>query len=96
MSPVSRRGSKVGSGQPLSPGARSDPSHRGDQAPSHEPEPPLHERAVQQGAEPAEPGTTGPAAAARGDSVPLGQSMLDYYLQRSLGAAQIKFTKPGD
>ena len=37
-----------------------------------------------------------PAAAARGDSVPLGQSMMDYYLQRSLGAAQIKFTKPGD
>jgi hypothetical protein len=29
---------------------------------------------------PAEPGTTGPAAAARGDSVPLGQSMMDYYL----------------
>jgi len=36
------------------------------EAPSHEPEPPLHERTVQQGAEPAEPGTTGPAAAARG------------------------------
>ena len=45
---------------------------------------------------PAEPGTTGPAAAARGDSVLLGQSMMDYYLQRSLGAAQIKITKPGD
>jgi hypothetical protein len=29
QSPVSRRGSKVGSGQPLSPGARSNPS-RGD------------------------------------------------------------------
>ena len=66
------------------------------EAPSHEPEPPLHERTVQQGAEPAEPGTTGPAAAARGDSVPLGQSMLDYYLQRSFGAAQIKITRPGD
>jgi hypothetical protein len=39
----------------------------------------------------AEPGTTGPAAAARG-----GQSMMDYYLQRSLGAAQIKITKLGD
>ena len=52
---------------------------------------------MQQGAEPAEPGTTGPAAAARGDSaVRPGQSMMDYYLQRSLGAAQIKFTKPGD
>ena len=79
----------------FSPGAKSDPS-RGDQATSHEPEPPLHERTVQQGAEPAEPGTTGPAAAARGDSVPLGQSMLDYYLQRSLGTAQIKITRPGD
>jgi len=67
------------------------------EAPSHEPEPPLHERTVQQGAEPAEPGATGPAAAARGDSaVRPGQSMMDYYLQRSLGAAQIKITRPGD
>ena len=80
----------------FSPGAKSDPG-RGDQAPSHKPEPPLHERTVQQGAEPAEPGTTGPAAAARGDSaVRPGQSMMDYYLQRSLGAAQIKITRPGD
>ena len=79
----------------FSPGAKSDPS-RGDQAPSHKPESPPHERTVQQSAEPAEPGTTGPAAAARGDSVPVGQSMMDYYLQRSLGAAQIKITKPGD
>jgi hypothetical protein len=30
-SPVSRKGSKVGSGQPMSPGARSDPSSRGDE-----------------------------------------------------------------
>jgi len=74
----------------FSPGAKSNPS-RGDQATSHEPE-----RTVQEAAEPAEPGTTGPAAAARGDSVPVGQSMMDYYLQRSLGAAQIKITKPGD
>jgi len=44
----------------------------------------------------AEPGITGPAAAARGDSVLLGQSTMDYYLQRSLGAAQIKITKLGD
>jgi hypothetical protein len=86
LSPVSRRGSKVGSGQPMSPGAKSAPG-RSDQAPSHEPEPPLHERTVQQGAEPAAPGETGPAAAARGDSVPSGQSMMDYYLQRSLTAA---------
>jgi len=36
-------------------------------------------------------------AAARGDSaVRPGQSMMDYYLQRSLGAAQIKITRPGD
>jgi hypothetical protein len=47
-----------------------------------------------QGADqPAELKTTEPA---RGDSVPRGQSMMDYYLQRSLGAAQIKITKPGD
>jgi hypothetical protein len=39
ISPVTRKGSKVGSGQPMSPGARSDPS-RGDQteAPSVEPQ----------------------------------------------------------
>jgi hypothetical protein len=79
----------------FSPGAKSDPG-RGDQAPSHEPEPPLHERTVQEAAEPAELKTTEPAEPARGDSVSLGQSMLDYYLQRSLGAAQIKITKPGD
>jgi hypothetical protein len=38
-SPISRKGSKVGSGQPLNPGARSAPS-RGDQteAPSVEPQ----------------------------------------------------------
>jgi len=52
---------------------------------------------VQEADQPAEPGTTGPAAAARGDSaVRPGQSMLDYYLQSSLGAAQIKITRPGD
>ena len=98
-SPVNSRntGSRLsGNIRGFSPGcAKSDPS-RGDQAPSHEPEPPLHERTVQQGAEPAEPGTTGPAAAARGDSILPGQSMMDYYLRRSLGAAQIKITKPGD
>jgi hypothetical protein len=39
-SPVTRKGSKVASGQPMSPGARSDPSSRGDQggAPSVQPE----------------------------------------------------------
>jgi len=39
ISPVTRKGSKVGSSQPMSPGARSAPS-RGDQteAPSTEPE----------------------------------------------------------
>jgi len=47
ISPVSRKGSKVGSvsGQPLSPGARSDPG-RGDQteAPSVQPEPQRRDR----------------------------------------------------
>jgi len=77
-SPVNSRNtaSKLHSNLPLSPGARSDPS-RGDQATSHEPEPPLHERVMQGADKPAEPGTTGPAAAARGDSVPPGQSMMD-------------------
>ena len=32
-SPVCRLGSKVGSGQPLSPGARSNPARRGDSVP---------------------------------------------------------------
>jgi hypothetical protein len=32
-SPVSRKGSKVGSGQPLSPGARSAPGDRQDSVP---------------------------------------------------------------
>jgi len=33
VSPISRKGSKVGSGQPLSPGARSAPGQRGDSVP---------------------------------------------------------------
>ena len=98
-SPVNTRhpSSKVSGNIPgFSPGAKSAPG-RSDQATSHEPEPPLHERTVQEADQPAEPGTTGPAAAARGDSaVRPGQSMLDYYLQSSLGAAQIKITRPGD
>jgi hypothetical protein len=85
MSPISRRGSKVGSGQPLSPGARSAPSHRGDQATSHEPEPPLHERGVQGADKPAEPGTTGPAAAARGASRGIANRWTS---QRSLPSAE--------
>jgi hypothetical protein len=53
-SPVTRKGSKVGSGQPLSPGARSAPGKREDSvppqpvhttgrsvAPHAEPEPPI-------------------------------------------------------
>ena len=42
-SPVSRVGSKVGSGQPMSPGARSNPS-RGDSVPSqpHNTASPVH------------------------------------------------------
>jgi hypothetical protein len=42
VSPISRKGSKVGSGQPMSPGARSNPSSRGDQATSQPPEQPAH------------------------------------------------------
>jgi hypothetical protein len=46
-SPVSRRGFKVGSSEPLSPGARSDPG-RGDQTepPGAEPEPQRRDRAA--------------------------------------------------
>jgi hypothetical protein len=80
-SPVNTRhpSSKVSGNIPgFSPGAKSDPS-RGDQATGHEPEPALHERVMQGADQPAELKTTEPA---RGDSVPLGQSMMDYYLQR--------------
>jgi hypothetical protein len=47
-SPVSRKNSKVGSGQPLSPGARSAPSSRGDQEepPGAQPEPQRRDRAA--------------------------------------------------
>ena len=38
VSPISRKGSKVGSGQPMSPGARSAPSSRGDQTEAPQPE----------------------------------------------------------
>jgi hypothetical protein len=47
ISPVSRKGSKVGSvsGQPLSPGARSDPSRRDQtEPPGAQPEPPRRDR----------------------------------------------------
>ena len=43
-SPISRKGSKVGSGQPMSPGARSDPSSRGDQTEAPAAEPQLQRR----------------------------------------------------
>jgi len=44
-SPVTRKGSKVGSGQPMSPGARSDPSRRDQtEAPSIQPKPQRRDR----------------------------------------------------
>jgi hypothetical protein len=42
-SPVTRKGSKVGSGQPMSPGARSDPGRR-DAAVDSVPPQPTHAR----------------------------------------------------
>jgi len=44
VSPISRKGSKVGSGQPMSPGARSAPSSRGDQGEPPAAEPQLQRR----------------------------------------------------
>ena len=41
QSPVTRKGSKVGSNQPLSPGARSNPSRGGTQTDSVPPQPSL-------------------------------------------------------
>lgn len=43
-SPVTRKGSKVGSGQPMSPGARSAPSSHGDQGEPPGAEPQLQRR----------------------------------------------------
>jgi hypothetical protein len=56
QSPVSRKGSKVGSGQPMSPGARSNPSRgRTDSIPAR----PSY-GASRHSAEPAELKITGP------------------------------------
>jgi hypothetical protein len=56
-SPVTRKGSKVGSGQPLSPGARSNPSHgRTDSIPPQ----PSYARVSRNAEEPAELKIVGP------------------------------------
>jgi len=63
-SPVTRKGSKVASGQPLSPGARSDPSRRDQtEAPSIQPEPQRRDRVATHQAPPipsSTPVVTGP------------------------------------
>jgi hypothetical protein len=61
---ISRKGSKVGSGQPMSPGARSDPSH-GDQTepPTAQPQPERRDRVATHQEEPipsSSPVVTGP------------------------------------
>ena len=57
-SPVTHKGSKVGSRQPLSPGAGSDPSRRDQtEAPSIQPEPHRRDRAAAH-QEPPIPGST--------------------------------------
>ena len=57
-SPVTRKGSKVASGQPMSPGARSAPSRRDQtEAPSIQPEPQRRDR-VATHQEPPIPGST--------------------------------------
>jgi hypothetical protein len=48
VSPVTRRGSKVGSNQPLSPGARSDPGREGDPKFDSVPKQPAHRTATHQ------------------------------------------------
>jgi hypothetical protein len=57
-SPVTRKGSKVGSGQPMSPGARSNPS-RGDCG-RQDSTPPRQFRVSRNAEEPAELRVTGP------------------------------------
>ena len=48
VSPISRKGSKVGSGQPLSPGARSDPGREGGPKFDSVPPQPQHRAATHQ------------------------------------------------
>jgi len=55
-SPVTRRGSKVASGQPLSPGARSDPGREGGPKFDSVPPQPQHRAATHQ--EPSIPSST--------------------------------------
>jgi hypothetical protein len=59
VSPVTRRGSKVGSSQPLSPGARSAPGERHDSIPPQ----PIHRTSTHQEPQPvpaSTPVTVGP------------------------------------
>jgi hypothetical protein len=64
ISPVTRKGSKVGSGQPMSPGARSAPSCRDQtEAPSTEPQLQRRDRAAAHQEQPipsSSPVVTGP------------------------------------
>jgi hypothetical protein len=62
-SPVSRRGSKVGSGQPKSPGAFSNPSHAGGARFDSVPPQPTHARVSlsSNAQEPAEVTIVGPS-----------------------------------
>ena len=60
-SPVSRKGSKVGSGQPLSPGARSDPGRVGGPKWDSVPPQPQHRASTHSvPPQPSNVGVTGP------------------------------------
>jgi len=101
-SPITRRGSKVSGNEPSSsPGAFSNPSRGDRRRDSAEPEPSEPQRRVERHAQ--EPNEPAPLRhdqeprerdecdeLARGDSVTVQQSMMDFYLSRSLGAAHIK------
>jgi hypothetical protein len=53
VSPVSIKGSKVGSGQPMSPGARSDPSRASADSVPEQPEPKQQEADARRSKKPA-------------------------------------------
>jgi hypothetical protein len=107
VSPVSRKGSSVGSvqGKPLSPGARSDPSARRDAlepTEGQEPDPAPREReAKQDQQEQGEPVPTNihvhnvgvdPDPEAKGDSLGVMQRLANRIMGRSRHAQPYRFT----
>ena len=80
-SPVSRKGSKVGSGQPLSPGARSHPNHAADSVPTQPKHGASPVKSHSEGDLPASTKVEGPEPT-REDSVGVMQRLADRIMRR--------------